>query len=1182
MPASAWRTRPADGSFLIDPKNFENLSVNCWFPYAIECRNAIAEGVTIRQTAVSQRRMKTFIKIFSGLLLGGLILCALLAWRLSTSPVSLNFATPFIERNFSAVDKSYVVRVDETVLIWDGWRRPVDIRARNIEIFSRDGKLLVSLPQVSIGLSMRALVKGRLAVATLGIRSLRGSIARFPDGVFTVDLQPKEGKAQNIGGLLKGAARELSGQYGSTDGPLGYLKRVNVIQSQLTFDDRLAGIVWHSPRADIVMSREAAGLKTDAAIVIEANKSRANLFAQFVYEVRTGEFLARTRFENLNPSLVARSVSGLNDLANFNMLVTGEVAIGGSKNGNITKIGGNIATPVGGMEGEFEIDPLKSKIVGLARFKGINVAEVSKRVSWLKNLAGLQVNLNGSIGGKATVNGDVNELEFNLASGSGTLDIPYLWESSRKIKQVRLKGNISNDLEKIEIAEALVDFGGPKIEAEAQAERIGGEARVQINANLFDLPFGGLTNYWPKQLAQSARRWVTRNIRNGFARETNLKIVGWMPGNNLNKFKTSSVKGTMRYEDLKVAYWSPLPKIEGAGGTATFSDKRFDMVISSGTLRDIQIDQAQVNMYELDTDNEQISVDVLMRGPLRTALEVLDHRPLGYIRELGLSAGDVSGSAAIRLRMDFPLDTNVDRDELTVRSSATLKDVAFAHGPFGLDIRNGHFKFKMVEDEMSVRGPARINGAATQIVWREFFSEKHKIKSDYSLRASLDSATLEGLGILRANIMTGAMSADVKYAVQKDGNRKLKGNIDFSKASLDWPEFGLTKEVGTSAAAQVRAEFDQNGVVTFASTKFSGEGSSGSADLKMNSAPDERWKIKFNQLTTVNNRVDGVLVCQDDGVYAGSLGLDRFDVQYIMEMLEDEAMAENTKPPIALNIDASIGLLSWGIKRKLQGVDLSLRFDNNSVQKFKLSGGVGKEAKLLIDFQPFSIGYKLSVETDDFGASLKALDIAKNVSGGKLIIKGERPSLNAPMEGEFIVSKYRLRKVPLFARIFQIASLTGIVDAFDREGLEFDTLEGRYAYESKLLRLDNTRTFGSSIGITTEGTLNLKNDSADLGGALIPAYTLNRILGQIPLLGPILTGGDDEGLFAATYSVRGALADPDVSVNPLSALAPGLLRKFLGVFDAETGDPNAPAISNPDSPAALKGKPGNANTGSPP
>src|SRR3546814_4992909 len=39
-------------------------------------------------------------------------------------------------------------------------------------------------------------------------------------------------------------------------------------------------------------------------------------------------------------------------------------------------------------------------------------------------------------------------------------------------------------------------------------------------------------------------------------------------------------------------------------------------------------------------------------------------------------------------------------------------------------------------------------------------------------------------------------------------------------------------------------------------------------------------------------------------------------------------------------------------------------------------------------------------------------------------------------------------------------------------------------------------------------------------------------------LGTILTGGEGEGLFAVVYTVRGAVDDPDVSVNPLSVLTP--------------------------------------------
>ena len=62
-------------------------------------------------------------------------------------------------------------------------------------------------------------------------------------------------------------------------------------------------------------------------------------------------------------------------------------------------------------------------------------------------------------------------------------------------------------------------------------------------------------------------------------------------------------------------------------------------------------------------------------------------------------------------------------------------------------------------------------------------------------------------------------------------------------------------------------------------------------------------------------------------------------------------------------------------------------------------------------------------------------------------------------------------------------------------------------------------------------------------------YTLNSLLGNIPGLGDVLVGPKGGGVFAATYQVSGALVDPDVTVNPLSALAPGILRGLVkGLF----------------------------------
>ena len=64
-------------------------------------------------------------------------------------------------------------------------------------------------------------------------------------------------------------------------------------------------------------------------------------------------------------------------------------------------------------------------------------------------------------------------------------------------------------------------------------------------------------------------------------------------------------------------------------------------------------------------------------------------------------------------------------------------------------------------------------------------------------------------------------------------------------------------------------------------------------------------------------------------------------------------------------------------------------------------------------------------------------------------------------------------------------------------------------------------------------------------GTLVPAYTLNSVLGNIPLLGNLLVGKEGEGIFAMTYGVDGPIGEPTVTVNPLSALAPGFLRSIV-------------------------------------
>jgi hypothetical protein len=116
--------------------------------------------------------------------------------------------------------------------------------------------------------------------------------------------------------------------------------------------------------------------------------------------------------------------------------------------------------------------------------------------------------------------------------------------------------------------------------------------------------------------------------------------------------------------------------------------------------------------------------------------------------------------------------------------------------------------------------------------------------------------------------------------------------------------------------------------------------------------------------------------------------------------------------------------------------------------------------------------------------------------------------------------------------------------------------------ENRKLSLSDGLLRGSQLGLTTKGTIDLDQKTIDLAGTIIPVYSLNRLLGQVPIIGRILTGDDGRGAFAATYQIEGPNERPTVYVNPLSMLTPGLIRDFFGGLVSGTLTP--PEIRDPE------------------
>jgi hypothetical protein len=112
---------------------------------------------------------------------------------------------------------------------------------------------------------------------------------------------------------------------------------------------------------------------------------------------------------------------------------------------------------------------------------------------------------------------------------------------------------------------------------------------------------------------------------------------------------------------------------------------------------------------------------------------------------------------------------------------------------------------------------------------------------------------------------------------------------------------------------------------------------------------------------------------------------------------------------------------------------------------------------------------------------------------------------------------------------------------------EFSRQSGQFAVREGLLA-------GPTVGATIEGTINA--NQVRMSGTFVPVYGLNNMFGQLPVLGLVLGGGSNEGLIGITYEVVGSMAAPVVRVNPISAMAPGVLRKIFEFGTGKQASPN--------------------------
>ena len=246
-------------------------------------------------------------------------------------------------------------------------------------------------------------------------------------------------------------------------------------------------------------------------------------------------------------------------------------------------------------------------------------------------------------------------------------------------------------------------------------------------------------------------------------------------------------------------------------------------------------------------------------------------------------------------------------------------------------------------------------------------------------------------------------------------------------------------------------------------------------------------------------------------------------------------------------IDLRLGQLILGPRREVRDLSAHLLREGEVWRIARIDARFVNGRQLNLRADSTAGKHALTFLSDDLGSTLSLLDVTNNIVGGRVTVTGQVSDAtgNRIAHGHIEGENYSLVRAPAFARILSLASLSGVGSMLSGSGIPFTTLRGDFDYSGNHLVVENILAYGGAIGVTANGLIQLSQDRLDLRGTIVPAYSLNSIIGNIPLIGSWLLGGEGQGLFAANYRATGSAADPQVWVNPLSALTPGFLRRLL-------------------------------------
>lgn len=661
--------------------------------------------------------------------------------------------------------------------------------------------------------------------------------------------------------------------------------------------------------------------------------------------------------------------------------------------------------------------------------------------------------------------------------------------------------------------------------------------------------------YWPVGLANGAKAWVSENIKQGIVPNGTIAVALEMPAFLPQNLKLKKLQGKAAFRNITAQYFAKAPLFQNTQGEILFDDTSITANITRATLNSLPVNKAQVVITNLDTDLPQLKLDATITGLLARQMELALPFPAVKRNITTNTKTEVFGTGTTRVKVDFPLQNEILNEDINFDIKGKFTDVSLPLPRVNVPATESAATLTINNDTAKMAVKGKLVGLPAVWEWTGYLKESAPMAETAVVTFTPNFTDLKDMG--GDGFGTGDFTAKLTYQRPAKGDGTVDILADFTAAKLTPPVIAWEKPAGTKATLAMTLPVKNYSVNSITDLQFKVNNVlavQGNARLAASGKVADGYSIVLKKFSLGETIFTGAIQKNRDAasIIAAVPSLRLQSLSGGGKGSEDDTVLFQWSEQVPVNVALTFGkIIVGGQTTSLLNTNIQATLRDKKIITASVTGSVqGRQGDT-----PFSMtidkargGLRaFNASTDNMGELLQALDVYSNMRNGVLRVTG---SLNerSQLDSKIKITDFSVVRAPILAKILNVASITAPLQLLQNKGIVFNKTLINMRKQGDSITLTDGRLAGESIGLTVEGSINMADNTLDLNGTVLPFYMINNIFANIPLLGDLLTNNKKEGLIALRYSVRGDQEDPDVMVNPLSVLTPGVLRRFFDVF----------------------------------